>query len=144
MKWKELKKRILKKITSDHRGILKCKCNERRSIVSNDGHKVVMKTGINTRASHSITYEMIYYAFEKLAKKEVFDSPYFRKRFEKEYKNAPCRYSMTGGILVEMGVANRHPTRKSCYYTLRYRSGAPCPDERTLPSGGSSEHLTPS
>ena len=127
MNWQELEKRIRTELTPNHRGILKCKCDERRHIVSNDGLKIVMKTGIKTDTSHSISYKMIRYAFEKLAKREVFNSSYFRNRFGKEYKNAPCRYSMTGGVLVEMGVANRHPTGKSCYYTLRYKSGASYP-----------------
>ena len=75
-----------------------------------------MQTGVKTR--HIITYEMIRYAFEKLAKKEAFDSDYFCVRFEKEYRDATCRYSMTGGVLVEMGVAQRYPKgRNSCYYT---------------------------
>lgn len=126
MKWEELKKQIQTELTPNHRGVLKCKCDERRLIVSNDGEKIVMRTGIKTETSYSITYGMIRYAFEKLARNEVFDSPYFRKRFDKEYKNAPCRYSMTGGVLVAMGVANRHPTGRGCYYTLRYRSETPC------------------
>lgn len=126
MKWKELKEQIRTELTPNHRGILKCKCDERRPILSNDGHKIVMNTGINTVTRQNITYEMIRYAFEKLAKKEVFNSAYFRKRFDKEHKNAPCCYSMTGGVLVEMGVANRHPTGKGCFYTLRYRSETPC------------------
>lgn len=44
-------------------------------------------------------------------------------RFPDEYKDAPCRYSMTGGVLVEVGIAELVPG-DSCACVLkrlRYR-----------------------
>jgi hypothetical protein len=79
-----------------------------------------MRTGVETDSKKSISYEMIRYAFETLLKKGGFYSQDFRDRFGQEYGNATCRYSMTGGVLVELGIAQRIPiTRNRCYYKLR-------------------------
>ena len=122
MNWQELRQRIQTEIQPGHRGILKCRGNERRPIISNNGNEIVMRTGVKTGNLHSISYEMIQYAFDKLSKKEHFDSEYFRARFSSEYEDATCRYSMTGGVLVEMGIAQRYPIGpNSCYYTLSKR-----------------------
>lgn len=76
-----------------------------------------MRTGVRTNNTKSITYEMIKYAFEKIISGGDFDSLYFQKRYLKEYQNGPCHFSMTGGILVEMGVAERIPFgANSCVY----------------------------
>jgi hypothetical protein len=50
-----------------------------------------------------------------------FDSTDFRARFNDEYNAAPCRFSMTGGILVELGMANLVPglNEKTCRYTKK-------------------------
>lgn len=117
MNWQELEQRIRTEIQPGHRGILKCKGDKRRSIISNDGHKIAMRTGVTTNTVHTISYEMIRYAFEKLSKNGTFDSAYFRARFGREYQTATCRYSMVGGVLVEMGIAQRHLIGNSCYYT---------------------------
>jgi len=119
MNWQELNQRIRVEIQPGHQGILKCKGNKRRPIISNDGHKIAMRTGVTTNTVHTISYRMIRYAFEKLSKNGTFDSADFRARFRREYQNATCRYSMVGGVLVEMGIAQRHPAGNSCYYTKR-------------------------
>jgi hypothetical protein len=77
-----------------------------------------MRTGVKTDQKKFITYEMIKYAYDRLISGCIFDSPYFRKRYDREYHNAPCRYTTAGGILVELKLADRHPIgMKSCYYT---------------------------
>jgi hypothetical protein len=117
MNWQDLEQRIRTEIQPGHRGILKCKGDKRRPIISNDGHKIAMRTGVETNTAHTISYKMIQYAFERLSKNGALNSADFRARFGREYKNATCRYSMVGGVLVEMGVAQRHPIGNSCYYT---------------------------
>ena len=117
MDWSGLEIRIQNEIKPGLTEILKC-YGGRRNVISNNGQKIVMRIG--AKAETDISYEMIKYAFETLQKKGQFDSTDFRKRFSKEYKNHTCRYSMTGGILVELGVAKREQTRqgKSCHYVL--------------------------
>ncbi len=108
MDWKILSERILHEIQPTHRGILKCQESQRRSIVSNDGEKIGIRTGVKTKASKTISYEMIHFAFDRLMQVGEFDSKYFQTRYEVEYKNGPCRYSMIGGILVEFGLAEQY------------------------------------
>lgn len=119
MNWEDAKRIIFNEIQPGHRGILKCRGNERRPIISNDGHKIVMRTGIRTSNTHSITYSMIRNAFETLIKSGIFSSADFRKDFRKELEIATCRYSMTGGVLVELGIAKKIPKGNSCSYVFR-------------------------
>ncbi len=116
--WEEVAERIQIELTPEHHGILKCQGEDRRKIVSNDGQTIKMYTGKNnTKPPKPITYEMIKYAFDRLKAGRVFDSPYFQKQYRKEYKSGPCRYSMVGGVLVELKLADRHPApHRSCYY----------------------------
>ena len=70
-----MKKRIQTEIQPNHQGILKCRDDERRSIVSNDGNKIRIRTGVKkTDAAKSITYDMIKFAYEKISSGEDFDS----------------------------------------------------------------------
>jgi hypothetical protein len=120
LNWQQLQERIVREIQPNHQGILKCKGDERRAILSNNGDKIVIRTGVETTATKNISFEMIHFAFDKLMKREDFDSAYYRTRFEKEYKDGQCRYSIVGGILIEMDIAERHPKGKnSCVYRLR-------------------------
>jgi hypothetical protein len=117
MTWQQLEKRILSEIQPSHRGILKCRGNERRPIVSNGGNEIVIRTGVKTNNVKPITYEMIKFAYEKIDSGEDFDSTYYQKRYPKEYHDGPCRYSIIGGILFEMGEAERIPFgTNSCVY----------------------------
>jgi len=116
--WEEVAKRIQSKLTPRHRGILKCRGTARRKIVSNDGQTISVRRGRKTKATCLIDYCMIKYAFDRLRSGCIFDSPYFRQSYERKYLNSPCLYSMIGGILKELGLANRYPKGgKSCYYT---------------------------
>ena len=116
--WKQVEKRI-RELDSQHEGILKCQGNDRRKIISNDGKTIRMYVGKNnTKPSKPITYNMIKYAFNRLRAGCVFDAPYFLMCYDQEYRNGPCRYSMVGGVLVELKLADRFPKGgRSCYYT---------------------------
>ena len=117
MTWQQLEQRIRSEIQPGHQGILKCRGDERRSIVSNDGNKILIRTGVETASTKSITYEMIKYAYEKIVSGEDFDSAYYQQRYKKEYDDGPCKYSAVGGILDEMGEAKRCPSgARSCIY----------------------------
>jgi len=114
--WEEVEKEI-QKLNSIHRGILECRGNARREIVKNDGRTISMWMTKKQKSKKSITYQMIKYAFDRLRGGCIFNSPYFRLSYEREYLSGSCRYSMVGGILVELGLATRHNTgRNSCYY----------------------------
>jgi len=115
--WEEVEKDI-QNLDSTHQGILKCRGTQRRRIVSNDGQTIYMRTGVKTDREKFITYEMIKYAYDLLRAGCIFDSTYFCIRYQKKNTNTDCRYSMVGGILVELKLADRHPIfKKSCYYT---------------------------
>jgi len=116
--WSELERRIEREIKQDSSRILKCNGIERRRVTSNNNHKIGMQTGSRPNQTKAITYEMVEFAFNTLLSKGRFDSKDFRKRFDAKYRAGPCRFSMTGGILVELGVAKIVPAEKEedcCY-----------------------------
>lgn len=114
MDWEQLRNSIYSEIQPGHRGLLKCQGEKRRAIISNDGNKISIQTG---KYSKTITYEMIQYAFNKIEIDGEFDSKYFRKKYTKEYDIASCRYSMVGGVLVELDLVERISNGKnSCIY----------------------------
>ena len=80
-----------------------------------------MQTGAKSSQTKAITYSMIRYAFDTLSTKGSFDSTDFRVRFKAEYVAAPCRFSMTGGVLVELGLADLVPTSNEgvCRYVKK-------------------------
>jgi hypothetical protein len=117
MNWQQLEKKIQAEIQPGHQGILKCRGDARRKIISNRNGKIAIKTGVKTDATKSVTFEMIKFAYEKILSDETFDSSYFQTKYSKEYSNGQCRYSIVGGILVELGEAERIPFgANSCYY----------------------------
>jgi len=116
MTWQSIEHRIKNKIVPPNTSILKSAGNSRRRVVSNDGKIIAMETGVKTSQTKTITYSMIEFAYNILLQKRDFDSTDFRSRFQSEYDNAPCIYSMVGGILIELGIARRMPKGHSCYY----------------------------
>jgi hypothetical protein len=108
---------IRAEIQPGHRGILKCRGDGRRLIISNRGNEIFVRTGVETDAEKIVTYEMIKFAYERITSGRGFDSGYYKSRYPKEYRDGPCRYSIVGGILVEMGEAERIPHgANSCIY----------------------------
>jgi len=76
-----------------------------------------MDVGDKTVQRKSITYNMIQYAYDRLRGGCFFDSIYFCKHYQTEWNKGPCIFSMTGGILVELKLADRHQKDgRSCFY----------------------------
>lgn len=121
MNWQQLEQRIRSEMVPDRTRILKSSGDERRLVTSNSGREIKMRTGVETDSEKFISYEMLRHAFETLSRKGTFDSHAFRDKFEREYNNGQCRYSMTGGVLVELGVASRIPVgkRRCCYKSIQ-------------------------
>jgi len=118
MTWSIIEQKLKSHIIPKKNKILKCDGNGRRLVVSNDGVKIGMETGLQTAQTKAITYDMIKNAYETLMEKGRFDSSDFRKKYQSEYEAGPCRYSIVGGVLVELGVARLKSARsnRSCYY----------------------------
>jgi len=116
MTWQTVERRIKNTIVPPNISILKCNGKDRRRVVSNNGNNISMKTGVKTAQTKAITYSMIKYAYNTLISKKCFDSNNFRYKFQSEYDAGPCRYSMVGGILVELGIARQIAKGQSCYY----------------------------
>lgn len=75
--------------------------------------KIEMRTGVITRAKKYITKEMIQWAYNKIQSGEKFNAKDLAKEFPKEYSQGDCVFSMTGGIIVLLGVAEYSPTYKA-------------------------------
>ena len=117
MEWTEAEQRIREQIVPGT-GVLKCNGLSRRDVISNRPDRIVMRTGVKTAQTKTVSYAMLKHAFDVLQATGRFDSADFRRKFQKEYVAAPCRYSMTGGVLVEVGVARLEPglSDRSCRY----------------------------
>lgn len=117
MKWSEAESRIRVQIVAGRTDILKCDCVRRRPVTSHTAQAIGMRTGATTKQTKWITYDMLRHAFEVLQTKGRFDSADFRLKFDDQYRAAPCRYSMTAGILVEIGAATlSRGIGEGCYY----------------------------
>lgn len=118
MKWSQVAQRIRTQVVAGRTSVLKCDGIERRAVTSNTGQRIGMRTGVATRHTKAITYDMLRYGFEVLQARGKFDSADFRAKFSTEYQAAPCRYSTTGGVLVEVGVAILVPgdAEERCHY----------------------------
>ena len=118
MNWEELKQRIRVEIRPRHSAILKSNGNECRVVTLDNGRKIGMRTGVKTDQSKAVTSEKREYADETLFRTGRFDSANFRARFKDAYAAGPCRFSMTGGLLVELGIAEIVPSedQTACSY----------------------------
>ena len=115
MMWVEIKQEIYTTLQPGHRGILKCRGEDRRAIKCNNGKIISLQTG--KTSYKSITYEMIRYAVNNLYTYGEFNSVIYRNAYPSDYKNATCRYSMIGGILIEVEIAERiYYGNNSCIY----------------------------
>lgn len=117
MNWTEALRLIRDRIQAGETRILKCDGVARRLVTAHRDSKISMRTGVQTAQQKAITYEMLEFALGRIQSTGRFTSDDFRDRFGREYKAAPCRYSMTGGVLVEIGVARLVPgDGDSCIY----------------------------
>ena len=114
MEWKEISKRIEKEI---HVGTKIPKTDgTSREITNIDKDKIQMKVGISTPAKKYTTKQMIAFAFETINSNKMFTSRALKARFPKEYKQGPCIFSMTGGILEYLDIARCVPNPKGRGY----------------------------
>ncbi len=120
MTWPVAQRRIATTIQPGSCAILKCDGAGRRPVTASDSKTISMRTGVKTTQTKTISYEMLEYAMTVLNRTGRFTSANFRERFGREYADAPCRFSMTGGILVEIGAATLVPGSRegSCSYEL--------------------------
>ena len=120
LNWSEAERRIRKQVVPGTTAVLKCDGVERRKVTSNRTDRIGMRTGVSTNQTKTISYDMLCHAFETLQATGRFDSEDFRRKFAKKYEAAPCRYSMTGGVLVEVGLAKLVAGRgeDACYYVI--------------------------
>ncbi len=117
----DIESRILREIQPGKTCILKSDGREARKVTANANQKISMRVGVRTKQTKAISYEMVRHAYETLKIKGRYDSSDFREKFDQEYTAAPCRFSMTGGILVELDLARIMPAKRGlpAYYTLR-------------------------
>lgn len=117
--WPDVRRRIT---TTVRPGclILKCDGVGRRPVTGNESGTISIRTGVKTTQTKTISYAMLEYAVATLNRTRRFTSADFRGVFGREYTAAPCRFSMTGGVLVEVGAAILVPSRRegSCIYEL--------------------------
>ena len=118
MDWSQVERKIRADIIPGTTGVLKCDGIERRTVTSNAGAGIGMRTGVRTGQTKAIKYPMLRLAFESLDLRGRFDLDDFKSRFASEYSAAPCRYSMTGGVLIEIGLAKlvRSSRGEECHY----------------------------
>jgi hypothetical protein len=118
MKWIDAERLIRAAVVPGKTAILKCDGIGRRTVTAHTAQKISLRTGIATKQTKTISYDMLRYAFEGLEGRGRFDSRDFRSKFAEEYDAAPCRFSMTGGVLVEVGLAQLvpGPSEKTCHY----------------------------
>ena len=118
MAWPDVRRRITAVLPG--RAILKCDGIGSRPVTSNDSAAISMRTGVKTAQTKAISYEMLEYALAVLNQTGRFTSADFRRQFGNEYTAAPCRFSMTGGVLVAIGSATLVPGKRegNCTYEL--------------------------
>ena len=118
MKWIDTQRLIRGAVLPKKTAILKCDGVGRRMVTAHTDQKISMRTGATTEQTKRISYHMLRYAFETLEGHGRFDSSDFRSKFPGAYAAAPCRFSMTGGVLVEVGLAKLVPGagEKACHY----------------------------
>jgi len=75
--------------------------------------RIQMRTGVKTNARRYVTKEMIQWAYNKIQSGEKFNAKDLAKEFPKECSQGDCVFSMTGGILVLLGVAEYSPTHNA-------------------------------
>jgi len=114
--WNEISKKIDEQISV---GIQVPKTNsEFRKVTRRVENRIYMRTGVKTEAEKYTTKEMIQYAYTIMSQGGEFTSEKLIARFPNEYSNGSCVFSMTGGILVLLGVARciKNPSGRGVAY----------------------------
>ena len=107
MKWKEISKRIDDEITEN---IKVPKTDGRtRPVTKIEGTRIYMRTGVTTSNEKYTTKEMLQYAYDMMTSGKQFTSADFKSKFPREYNQGSCVFSMTGGVLVLLGIAECIP-----------------------------------
>ncbi|MCK5024489.1 MAG: hypothetical protein KAR56_02615 [Thermoplasmata archaeon] len=103
MSWEEINRRIDEEVTI---GTKVPKTDGKNRIVTRIvGNRIYMRTGVQTKAEKYTTKQMLQYAYEKIQSGEKFTSTYLESNFPKEYSQGACIFSMTGGTLELLGLA---------------------------------------
>lgn len=103
MKWEEISIKLDKKIKV---GTEIPKTDGRtRPVTKITEDRIYMRTGVETEAKKSITKDMLKYACEIIISGATFNSNGLKSRFPKEYNQGGCVFSMTGGVLEILGIA---------------------------------------
>ena len=66
-------------------------------------NRIYMRTGVKTQHEKYVTWDMILFAYEHLP--TGFDSEMLANQFPQEFSQGTCVFSMTGGLLVALGLA---------------------------------------
>ena len=64
--------------------------------------RIYMRTGVETKAEKYVTSEMILFAYESI--NTGFNSDMLANQFPQEFSQETCVFSMTGGIIVTLGL----------------------------------------
>ena len=83
----------------------------------NESGRIYMKTGVKTDAQKYTTKKMIKFAYETMLSGRPFTSRALKSKFPREYNQGGCVFSMTGGILEFIGIAEYNSEKKG--YILR-------------------------
>ena len=79
-----------------------------RQVTRIDGERIYQRTGVTTDAEKYINKRMIKHAFIKINFGEKFISDDLALNFPNDYRQGDCVFSMTGGILEYLGIAEYH------------------------------------
>jgi hypothetical protein len=114
MIWEDFSKKIDKEVTV---GIKVPKTDEGyRPVTKIRNSRIYMRTGVITEVEKYTNKEIIQYAYEKILSGEYFTSKDLKAKFPKEFRQGSCVFSMTGGILMLLGVAELKKNKNQCYY----------------------------
>src|SRR6266571_6920405 len=76
-----------------------------RQVTKVKGERIFMQVGRETSQEKYTTIPMIYFLYQRLMAGERVDGAQLTREFEEEVRQGPCVFSMTGGILVRLGLA---------------------------------------
>jgi len=103
MTWQDVERKIRREISIGEK-IPKARGGA-RPVTRIFGNRIYMDVGKSDVHEKFTTFDMLKLAYETIESGKTFRSSDFSKRFPKEYKTGPCVFSMTGGILVKLNIA---------------------------------------